>query len=153
LSDEVFEPDVRSGRVLDVHPRIRIPLRELRFTFVRSSGPGGQNVNKLATKAVVRWKLADSASLPEDVRQRFSARFAGRISADGLLIISSDRFRTQRQNQRDCLEKLKELLCLVAEQPIARRASRPTAAARRKRRANKELLSRKKQLRRQLPPE
>lgn len=118
------------------------------MTFVRSSGPGGQNVNKLATKAVMRWKLADSAALPQDVRDRFLARFARRISADGQLVLSSDRFRTQRQNQRDCLDKLKELLRLVAEPPVTRRASKPTAAAKRKRRAEKQLLARKKQRRR-----
>jgi len=137
--------------MLSVSPRIQIPDYELRFSFVRSSGPGGQNVNKVNTKAVLRWSAQSSAALPDDIRQRFLARYARRITTDGEIVISSQRFREQGQNQRDCLQKLSELLIAVATAPKRRRPSRPTKASIRRHRAKKQAHSQKKQQRRQLP--
>lgn len=119
--------------MLEIPPRIRIPLSELEFSFSRSSGPGGQNVNKVNSKATLRWAILASPSLPEDVRERFIATFGSRLTADGALVISSDRFRDQPRNMDDCLEKLRELLAAVAEPPRPRKATKPTRSSKRRR--------------------
>jgi ribosome-associated protein len=131
-----------------VPPNIRIPQEEFEFSFVRSSGPGGQNVNKLNTKAVLRWSIANSAGIPEPVRQRFLVRYANRVTDAGELVLTSQRFRDQRQNQRDCLEKLREMLAAVAVAPRKRRATKPTRSSVRRHREKKQAHSRKKQQRR-----
>jgi len=110
--------------MLVVSPSVKIPLREFHFTFVRSSGPGGQNVNKLATKAVLRWNVTQSPSLPEPVRERFLARYPRRVSSEGDLVITSQRFRDQGRNTADCLEKLREMLSTAATPPKRRRKTR-----------------------------
>jgi ribosome-associated protein len=137
--------------MLEVNSRIRIPLSELRFTFSRSSGPGGQNVNKLNTKATLRWPVADSRSLPGDVRDRFLHRYRGRITSEGDVLITSQRFRDAGRNAGDCLEKLRQMLARVAEPPKTRRPTKPTRAAKRRRLEAKRQHAQKKQLRR--PPE
>jgi ribosome-associated protein len=131
-----------------VSPHIRIPDDELRFSFVRSSGPGGQNVNKLNTKAQLRWAIRTSPSIPRPVRQRFLERYANRITDQGELVLTSQRFRDQRQNQRDCLEKLRSMLAAVAVPPKPRKKTRPTRASIRRRQTEKRLRSQKKQQRR-----
>lgn len=133
--------------MLFVTPTICIPDDELRFSFVRSSGPGGQNVNKLNTKAVLRWSVG-SANVPEGVRQRFTARFATRLTNEQELILTSQRFRDQKQNQRDCLEKLVEMIRSVAAPPKRRKKTRPTRASTERRRASKKVHSLKKKSRR-----
>ena len=89
--------------MVEVNEQIRIPESELEWSFVRSGGPGGQNVNKVASKAVLRWDLAGSPSVPEDVKSRLRAQERKRINADGVLIVSSQRFRDQERNRADCL--------------------------------------------------
>ncbi len=117
--------------------RLQVPARELRFRFVRSSGAGGQNVNKVASKAVLRWDVARSASLPADVRARFLARYARRLTREGELVLASDRFRDQARNVADCVERLREMLDAVAEPPTPRHPTRPGGAARARRLAAK----------------
>jgi ribosome-associated protein len=112
---------------LVINPRLKIPTSEFTWTFVRSSGPGGQNVNKVNSKAVLRWPLAASTSLPADVRDRFLARYGRRVTADGELLVSSQRYRDQGRNVADCLEKLRDLLSTVATPPKRRRPTRPKA--------------------------
>ncbi|MBI1902644.1 MAG: aminoacyl-tRNA hydrolase [Planctomycetia bacterium] len=124
---------------------IVIPDEELRFTFVRSSGPGGQNVNKLATKAVLRWNVAASPSLPGPVRQRFLARYKSKLTREGELVVAGQRFRTQSRNQSDCRERLREMLAAVAAPPKTRRATRPTAGSVRRRLAEKKRRAQRKQ--------
>ncbi len=119
--------------MLTVSDEIRIPLRELRFTFARSSGPGGQNVNKVATKAILHWDVVGSRSLPDPVRARLLARYPRRITRGGELVITSQRFRDRGRNVADCLEKLRALLLSVARPQTARRPTRPTAASRSRR--------------------
>lgn len=136
--------------MLTINPRVRIALSEFSFTFVRSSGPGGQNVNKVASKAVLRWDVAASASLPDDVRQRFLQQYARRITNDGELVLSSQRYRDQGRNVADCLERLRAMVTAVAEPPKPRKATRPTAASRRRRLDEKRRASEKKSRRR--PP-
>ncbi len=109
--------------------KIEIPLRELRFGFSRSSGPGGQNVNKLNTKVTLHWNVERSPSLPEGVRRRFVARYSRRVSRDGDLVLMSQRFRDQGRNVGDCLEKLRSMIEEVARPPRPRKPTRPGRAA------------------------
>lgn len=136
--------------MLEITPQIGLAEEELRFTFVRSSGPGGQNVNKVNSKAVLRWNPAASG-LPEPIRNRFLARYRTRLTVEGDLIVTSQRFRDQGRNITDCREKLCELLLTVAVAPKKRRPTKPSRAARERRFQAKQVQSRKKQTRRQTP--
>jgi len=117
--------------------RVSVPLGELRFQYARSSGAGGQNVNKVATKAVLRWDVAGSPSLPEAVRRRFLERYARRITREGELVVQSQRFRDRGRNVADCVEKLRAMLEAVATSPKPRRATRPGRGAKERRLAEK----------------
>ena len=136
--------------MLVVNPRLKIPLREFEITLARSSGPGGQRVNKVSTKAQLRWSVARSPSLPESVRQRLLVAMRRRITAEGELLIVSQRFRDAGRNVADCLEKLRKMLAEVALPPKARRPTKPTAASMRRRLDQKRKHAQKKRLRRQL---
>jgi ribosome-associated protein len=115
--------------MLVVNSRLRIPLREFHFSFSRSSGAGGQNVNKVNTKATLRWDVVGTSSLPEAVRERFMKRYARRLTNDGELVLTSQRFRDQGRNVADCLEKLRAMLLEVATPPRPRRPTKPTRAS------------------------
>lgn len=134
--------------MLVVNSRIRIPEEELELSYVRSSGPGGQNVNKVSSKAVLRFNAAASASLPDDVRERFLARYRSRLTVAGELIISSQRFRDQPRNTADVRAKLRDMLAAVASPPKKRKPTRPTKASVERRIKSKQTMARKKQLRR-----
>ena len=138
--------------MLVVTPRLKIPLREFRFTFARSSGPGGQNVNKVNSKATLRWSVSSSRSLPEGVRHRFVARYRRQINSEGELVMTSQRFRDAGRNVADCLEKLRKMLGEVAVAPKRRKPTKPTAGSVRRRLEEKRRRSRKKDSRRN-PPE
>lgn len=130
-----------------VNHRIAIPDDELRYTYVRSSGPGGQNVNKVNSKAVLRWSVAANMSVPEDVRARFAAKYGSRLTVDGEIVLSSDRHRDRGRNAEDCLDKLREMLLEVAAPPKKRRPTKPSRAARERRLKAKSEHSAKKQSR------
>ncbi len=134
--------------MLVINSQISIPLREIKFKFSRSSGPGGQNVNKLNTKVQLRWNLEKSAQLPDDVRQRMIARYKRRMTGNGELVISSQRFRDQGQNVADCLNKLKEMVLSVATPPKKRKPRSVSKAAKQRRLTNKRRRSETKRLRR-----
>jgi len=134
--------------MLVVNKRIQVPLREFRFTYARSPGPGGQNVNKVNTKATLHWNVTRTASLPETVRQRFLKTFRGRINQDGELYLSSSRFRDQGRNVADCLEKLRAMLAQVAVTRAPRKKTKPSAGANRRRLDAKRRQSEKKRQRR-----
>jgi ribosome-associated protein len=106
--------------------QVRIPESELEWKFVRSGGPGGQNVNKVASKAVLRWNMAGSAVLSEEAKAHLATRLRARLTAEGDLIITSQRFRDQERNRRDCLAKLVALVQQAMRRPKARKATRPT---------------------------
>ena len=112
-------------RTLRVGDRIRVEADELRFQFARSAGAGGQNVNKVNSKAVLRFAISASPGVPADVRERFQRRFASRITRDGDLVLASQRTRDQRRNVEDCLDKLAAMLAQVAVAPAPRRPTRP----------------------------
>ena len=134
--------------MLVVNQQLKIPLREFRFTFARSSGPGGQNVNKVNSKATLRWPVSTSRSVPEQVRERFLAKYRRRVNSDGDLLIVSQRFRDAGRNLADCLEKLRGMLTEVATGPKPRKSTKPTRGAVRRRLDDKRKQSQKKQHRR-----
>ena len=138
------------SEILEVSSRIRVPCREFSWSSSRSSGPGGQNVNKVNSKVTLRWSVVESASLPGDVRDRFVAAYRRRITSEGELVLSSERFRDQPKNISDCLEKLRALLEAVATAPKPRRAVKPTKASKRRRVAEKRVRTETKDRRR--PP-
>jgi ribosome-associated protein len=113
--------------------RIVIPDAEFHWSFVRAGGPGGQNVNKVASRAVLRWDVAASPSLPPDIKARLRAAVANRLTVAGELILSSQRFRDQERNRRDCLAKLGELIERAAIPPKLRKPTRRTAGSRHRR--------------------
>jgi len=139
--------------MLVVNSRIRIPASELSFTFARSSGPGGQNVNKVSSKAVLRWPVATSESLPQQVRERFLARYGNRVTTEGEVIITSQRYRDQGRNVADALDKLREMLLAVAVPPRKRKPTRPSYASVVRRKESKRVQSKKKQMRRRVSDE
>jgi ribosome-associated protein len=123
--------------MIRVTPAITIRESELRFDFVRSSGPGGQNVNKVATAVQLRFDAAHSPSLPEEVRRRL-VRFAGRkMTAEGVLVITARRHRTQQKNRDDAVERLVALLRRAAVAPKTRRKTGPTRVSKERRLADK----------------
>lgn len=136
--------------MLTINDRLQIPLREFDFDFVRSGGPGGQNVNKVATKAVLKWDVTNTPSLPDPVKERFKKQFARRIGQDGVLTLTSQRFRDRGRNVADCLSKLRDFVLQIAEAPKPRKKTRPTKASKRRRLKNKQMRSEKKE-RRRLP--
>ncbi len=119
--------------MLIITDTLQIPIAEFSFQYARSSGPGGQNVNKVNTKVLLRWPITTSASLPESVRQRFLAAYGNRVNAEGELLITSTRYRDQKRNQEDCLEKLTEMLRAVAKPPVKRRKTKPTRGSKERR--------------------
>ena len=131
-----------------INSRIRIPSDELDVSLARGQGPGGQNVNKVNSKAVLYWAAANSASLPPDVAKRFVEKFHHRMTTEGILVLASDRFRDQRRNVQDCIDKLTTMLLSVLEPPKPRKKTKPTRGSVERRIAEKKATSQRKQGRR-----
>jgi ribosome-associated protein len=135
------------SRSLVINSQIVIPSTEFATSFARSSGPGGQNVNKVNSKALLRWNFRESTSLSTDVKTRFEASFATRINQAGEVVLSSDRYRDQARNLADCYEKLRQLVQAALVVPRKRTKTRPTRGSIEDRLLNKRRKSRVKQQR------
>ncbi|MFW5854653.1 MAG: alternative ribosome rescue aminoacyl-tRNA hydrolase ArfB [Thermodesulfobacteriota bacterium] len=123
--------------MIQVTPDIHIHESDLQEEFVRSSGPGGQNVNKVATAVKLRFDLEGSASLPSTVKNRLYRIAGNRINSKGFLVIDARRHRSQEQNRQEALERLLELIRKASRKPKRRKPTKPSAAARQRRLENK----------------
>jgi ribosome-associated protein len=134
--------------MLIITPSLALDESELHETFVRAAGPGGQNVNKVATAVQLRFDVAHSASLPEAVRARLMKLAGKRLLADGMLLIEARRFRTQEQNREDARARLATLIRQATIPPKPRRPTRPSKASKERRIENKKSRGQTKQMRR-----
>ena len=133
--------------MIPVTDSIILDEREIEESFVRASGPGGQNVNKVASAVQLRFDVASSPSLPDPVRARLKRLAGRRLTQDGVLVITAQRFRSQEQNRHDALERLKSLIRRAAATPTPRRPTKPTLASKRRRLESKSQRSKIKSLR------
>jgi ribosome-associated protein len=128
---------------------IRVPDAELSFSFARSGGPGGQNVNKVSSKVILRWNVGAS-TVPQPVKQRFMQAYANRINDAGELVLDCDETRSQHQNRELVVARLRDMLSKVARPPKKRIPTRPGKAVKKRRRESRERQSQKKSLRRKV---
>lgn len=138
---------------IQITGRVSVPLDELRFAFTRSSGPGGQHVNKTATQVELTFDVAHSPSLSEAQRQRVLAALRSQVSREGVLRITCQSTRSQHRNRQEAVERFRELLRRALHVPKARRPTRPTRASVERRLTEKKERSRRKKERRLLPDE
>ncbi|MBM4070565.1 MAG: aminoacyl-tRNA hydrolase [Planctomycetes bacterium] len=136
-----------------INERIALAAEEISWKFARSGGPGGQNVNKVASKAMLFWDLASSPGVPDDVKSRLRSLFPSRVTTAGAFLVSSQRFRDQERNRQDCLDKLRELLLQAAHQPRKRCPTRPSRSSREARLQDKKHRAARKSARRSRPPD
>ncbi len=129
--------EVKVAVMIYVTDKINLPDSEYNIQFTRSSGPGGQNVNKVNSKAILTWDINHSQSLPPEVRQRFLQQYKNRINQDGFVVISGERYRDQPMNIKDCKEKLAGMILAVLKPPKKRIATKPTKSSINKRIASK----------------
>lgn len=134
--------------MLDITSNISLAESELHFSFICSPGPGGQNVNKLATAALLRFDVLNSPSLPDAVRARLLALLGKKITSQGELLIKATRYRTQERNKQDALNRLKLLIQQAATVPKKRKKSKPTLASKERRLASKKQHAKNKSWRR-----
>ena len=131
-----------------ITPTIALDESEIHQEFIRASGPGGQNVNKVAMAVQLRFDVSNTRSLPDEVRKRLILLAGGRINSDGILIIDARRFRTQEANRQDAIKRLAELIHKAAQEPKIRHKTRPTYASKMRRLETKYRRGRVKELRR-----
>ena len=136
--------------MIRIDSRTSIDERDLRESFIRASGPGGQNVNKVSTAVELRYDARGAATLPEDVRERLMKLAGSRLTLDGVIVILAQRFRTQERNRADALERLVAMVRQAAVRPIRRIATRPTLGSKTRRLDAKKIASTTKSLRK--PP-
>jgi ribosome-associated protein len=134
--------------MIEIKPGIAINENDLTFDFIRSSGPGGQNVNKVATGVQLRYDLTAAETLPEEVKRRLHSIARKRITDEGILIIEAKRYRSQEQNRADAIARLAALVFQATERPKPRKKTQPSMAARQRRLESKRQQSEKKRMRR-----
>ncbi|HEY2412416.1 MAG TPA: alternative ribosome rescue aminoacyl-tRNA hydrolase ArfB [Pirellulaceae bacterium] len=136
---------------LQITPTLSIPDAELRLSFARSSGPGGQNVNKVASKAILHFDVLNSPSLPPDVRDRFKIAYSSRLTTTGEVVIHSEEFRDQPKNIQAGYDKLRQMILTVLKPSKKRRPTKPTRGSKLRRLNDKKTRSQTKQNRRFRP--
>ena len=134
--------------MIQVTSTIAIDENEIQQEFIRGSGPGGQNVNKVATAVQLRFNVANSPSLPDEVRKRLFSLARKRITEEGVLVIAARRFRSQEANRRDAVERLVVLIRKAAQKPQTRRKTKPTLASKIRKLEAKRRRTKTKRLRR-----
>jgi ribosome-associated protein len=139
-------------RMIRIDGRISIDEQELEERFIRASGPGGQNVNKLSTAVQLRFDARRSPNLPDEVRARLERLAGKRLTREGVIVITAQRHRTQERNRQDALDRLIELIQAAAVRPIPRRPTKPTKGSRERRLESKKHRSSIKGLRQVKPP-
>jgi len=139
--------------MIEITPTISLDDSEISLEFIRSSGPGGQNVNKVATAVQLRFDLRNSPSLADDVKERLIKLAGSRLTDEGILLIEAKRYRTQEQNRADAILRLTELIQKALKPPKKRRATRPTRASQMERIQSKKRRGEIKKLRRSFPNE
>ena len=137
--------------MIEVSKTISLEEREVQFTFIRASGPGGQNVNKVATAVQLRFDIKNSPSLQDDVKTRLIGLAGSRVTEEGVLVLEAKRHRTQEQNRFVALARLKEMIRKAANPPKKRKPTRPSGASRAKRLRAKRNKAQIKKLRRLNP--
>ena len=133
---------------IDINSDLFISASEVEFTYARSSGPGGQNVNKVNSKAILRWNLLNSPSLNEEYRTTLLGKLSGKLNQEGDLLISSDVYRDQIRNREECLLRFKNVIAAALLKPKKRKKTKQSWSSQKRNEVSKKKHSEKKKLRR-----